>query len=383
MGSYLCDNNKSNCSGCQACKNICPTECITMKPDLEGFLYPEINQNLCIKCGMCVKVCPYEKSERIEINLQEVYAVKNKDRNIVAKSSSGGVFIPISDVVLDEGGIVCGAKYDDKFQVIHSIADNKEERNKFCSSKYVQSNIGRTFNMIKKHLNQNKKVLFSGTPCQVDGLKCFLGKHHDNLLTIDFVCHGVPSPLVFNTHINKLEKKYKSKINSLTFRYKQDNWGTQNLKVNFKDGRIYSRKGMKDNYYNLFLSDVILRPSCHSCKYANTNRISDITIADFWGIEKIRPKFNNKNGVSLTIVNSERGKEIFENIKTDFYIEKCNIDEAKLYQPNLSRPTKPNKNRDEFFRIFNKYGYKLACFRVVTIQKIINKPKKILNKINR
>lgn len=381
MSSFLKSNNKEDCTGCASCKNICPKQCINMEYDEEGFLYPNINKDKCVNCKMCIKVCPLEKEIKKNEFKQEFYALKNKDIKIREKSSSGGVFIPISNVILEKSGIVFGAKFDKDFYVIHEGVSSSKDRDLFCQSKYLQSDINDTYKKVKEYLNKNKIVLFTGTPCQIDGLNNYLGKDFENLITLDFVCHGVPSPKVFQSHIKDKIKKYKSKIKSINFRYKKEKWGTQNLKIIFENGKVYSPKGRDDKYYELFASDIILRKSCYKCKYSNLKRVSDITIADFWGINTIRPNFDDGKGSSLVIINSIKGKNIFELIKSEFQIEECSIEEARNSQYNLRASTKFNKKRDKFFDIYINNGYKVACIKCITIPEIIDIPNRIVRKI--
>ena len=380
MSSYLESENKYDCSGCQACKNICPKDCISMEYDNEGFLYPVIDKLKCVNCQKCINVCEYNK-EISEVSNQKVYAARNKDENIVKKSSSGGLFIPLSDYILEENGMICGAKFNEEYLVTHDITNNKEIRDSFCGSKYLQSNVGDIYKEVEKNLKVGRKVLFTGTPCQVDGLKNYLNKEYDNLVLMDFVCHGVPSPILFKKHIDKKSKKYKDNISNLTFRYKKAEWGTQNLKINFNNGKIYSKKGMRDTYYNLFLSNIILRPSCYKCRYSNTNRVSDITIADFWGIEDIKPKFHSKNGASLLIINTKKGEILINDIKDEITLEESSFEEAKKRQVNLSNPSTENKRRKLYFKIYDKLGFSIANFFVIHFIKVIKKPVNVLRKI--
>lgn len=380
MSSYLESKNKVDCSGCQACKNTCPKDCISMEYDNEGFLYPVIDESKCISCKKCIKVCEYNK-EIVKVNNQKVYAAINRDENIVNKSSSGGLFIPLSDYILNENGMICGAKFNEDYLVVHDITNNKQIRDSFCGSKYLQSNVGNIYKEVEQNLKLGTKVLFSGTPCQVDGLKNYLDKEYDNLVLVDIVCHGVPSPIVFKKYIYKKIKKYKGNISNLTFRYKKAGWGTQNLKIDFNNGKSYVNRNYKDSYYYLFINDFMLRPSCYKCRYSNTNRVSDITIADFWGIEEVKPDFPRKNGVSLLIVNTIKGEKLVNNIQDKLIIEESSFEEATRRQINLSHPTIENKGRKLFFKLYDKLGFSAANFVMVDCIKIMRKPVNALRKI--
>lgn len=377
MGSFLTNKIKANCSGCEACSNICPKNCITMKNDEEGFKYPNVDLEKCIKCNMCLKVCSYENKNNIILDEErDVYAVKNKHKDIHMNSSSGGVFTAISNYIIEQDGIIVGAKFSDEFSVEHSIASTKEERDMFRGSKYIQSNIKGKYKLIKKELLGGRKVLFVGNPCQVDGLNRYLGKKYGNLITLDFVCHGVPNYEIFRAHINNILKDYNASIEDIKqilFRDKSIEGSTKSLRIDFKDGRTYLKNEVNDEYYKLFSSNVILRPSCYNCLYCNTNRVSDITIGDFWGIEEVRPEFDDKLGVSLVIINTKKGKELFEVSKKDLNYEKCTLGEARLRQPNLKNPTTPSKKRKLFFQLYKKIGFKGAYILGIKIPKVIFK----------
>ena len=308
---YLLSGKKEECTGCTACMNICPKNAIEMKTDEEGFTYPFINKEKCIKCKLCENVCPNVKSISTKSNVKS-YAVKHLDLQERKTSSSGAAFIAISDYILNYGGIVYGAAFDEKFRVVHKRAKNKEQRDEFKKSKYVQSDMGEIFKQVKQDLADDRLVLFSGTPCQVDGLKNYL--HNENiekLYTCDLICHGVPSPKIYSDYLKYITHNYKNKLLSFNFRNKKYGWNSHYESYKLKNKA--ERTDLK--YRELFYTNLALRPSCYECNYSNLNRISDITIGDFWGIEKVDKKFKVSDGVSLCIVNSEKGKKLFENIK--------------------------------------------------------------------
>jgi len=340
---------KEHCCGCTACANICPRNAITMTIDEEGFLYPEIDTHLCVECGACLKVCAFHKKDFANKipKEQEVFALKHVDDEVRRKSTSGGAFTAISDYVLNHNGVVYGAILNDNFQVIHSKAINKEQRDEMRGSKYVQSNLGNIFKDIKSSLESDKLVLFTGTPCQNGGLKSYLGKEYDNLFLCDIACHGVPSPKVWEDYKEYLEKTYQDKIKNVIFRSKDTGWRNSSLKVEFNESNHI--KNMKeDPYYILFFSHLSIRKSCHQCVYASYHRVTDITMADFWGIENSDKSFADNIGVSLLLVNTKKGKEMLENIKGDLHL--INSNHSNCYQPIFEAPSKISPKRQLFWK---------------------------------
>lgn len=342
---YLKDFCKEKCTGCSACKNICPKGAITMKEDEEGFLYPEINEELCINCNLCVNVCPIE--EYTENRSIKAFAVKHVLEDERLNSQSGALFAAISDFFLEQNGCIYGAKIDDEFKVYHDKAIDKFQRDKLRGSKYIQSDMKDVIKNIKKDLKENKKVLFTGTGCQVAGVINAL-KHInlDNLYTCDVVCHGVPSPKVFADFIKCMEDLYQKKISKFKFRDKKYGWSSHYTTITFKDGTEIKT----DLFKNLFLRNNILRPSCYECNFSNINRPSDITMSDFWGVDEVLPEMYDKTGVSLTLINTEKGKELFNEIKENLIYKECEISNAIKRNPNLSNPSSMPKTREEFWR---------------------------------
>jgi coenzyme F420-reducing hydrogenase beta subunit len=350
-------NKKQNCCGCTACFSTCRQKAITMVTDDEGFLYPKINTSLCNECSLCVKVCSFKEDYEKFLDFYQpiVYAVKHKSEDIRLSSASGGMFTAISDYILENKGIIYGVSFDENFMVCHKRAENKNEREMFKGSKYLQSDLKDTFIKIKEDLQKDKLVLFTGTPCQTAGLNSYLKKvNKKNLFLCDIICHGVPSPLIWKEYLYFLEKKYNDKIVGITFRNKVFGWNKGALVANMIK-RTYCKDWFVDYYYSLFFSELILRPSCHECKFCNFERPSDITIADFWGIEKTLPDFNDNKGVSLVLISTVKGKDLFENIKGDLEFIQSNPNDC--LQNNLQNPTKSNPKREEFWRDYRGKGF--------------------------
>jgi coenzyme F420-reducing hydrogenase beta subunit len=363
-------NNKQNCCGCTACKFSCPTSAIEMVEDNEGFLYPIIEQNSCIDCGRCRSVCSFNNNylKNNDFELPIVLAVKHKNNDIRMSSTSGGVFTALSDYILDNSGVVFGAKFDENKKVIHSKAFTKLERDKFNGSKYVQSDLNDVFKDIKNLIRKNKKVLFSGTPCQCAGLRSFLTNENvENLVICDIVCHGVPSPLMFKEHIKRLELVKNSVISNYFFRDKILGWHAHNEVAVFKNGKKEFLTSNMERHKLLFHSHFIMRPSCYECVFTNLNRPSDITMGDFWGIERSMPDFDDNKGVSLILINSLKGKSLFEKIKDKLEYRISNIDDCM--QPNLKQPTTKPKNRDEFWNDYFEKGYKFVIKKYIGLNK--------------
>jgi coenzyme F420-reducing hydrogenase beta subunit len=348
---------KEECCCCTACMSICPKQAITMIPDEEGFLYPSINQELCIECDLCKQVCPFSGNYRTSGNYDQplVYAAKHKDDNVRMNSSSGGMFTAISDYILDIGGIIYGAAFDENFVVRHQKAEAVEERNKFRGSKYVQSNLVGVFEDIKTELKEQRTVLFTGTPCQNAGLRSYLNRNYENLYLCDIVCHGTPSPLLWKEHISFLEKKGNSKVVQYYFRYKRGGWRGYNVYTLFNNSKSKFNTPDVLTYANIFRSDLALRPACHNCKFCNFSRPSDITIGDFWGIEKSMPDFEDNIGTSLVLVNSSKGLNLFHKISKNIYYRESNTKDC--LQRNLYKPSQPSPLRDKFWQDYKGKGF--------------------------
>lgn len=358
-------HDKKDCSGCTACKSVCPNQAIKMKPDKEGFFYPVIDENLCIECGLCIDVCPMKNEVIIQEHFAtpEVYAVKHVSDLVRMLSSSGGAYTAISDFVIeDKKGICYGAVFDEEFNVEHKDAITTDERNKFRGSKYVQSDLGNVFYQIKQNLIKGKSVLFTGTPCHTAGLAKYLELSKidaSNLILNDIICHGTPSPKIWKDYVVFIEEKNKSKIKNYTFRFKEKGWRGYNVKVEFESDHV--KLNTKDvlKYVKLFNSNLILRPSCYHCKFSNLNRPSDLTIGDFWGIEKSMPEFEDSKGVSLVLVNTKRGKYVFERIKSNFIYRQSNT--VDCMQLNLYQPTPKPINREKFWKDYQNKGFEFVA----------------------
>lgn len=344
---------KEQCCGCTACMNVCPKKAIVMTKDEEGFLYPKIDGAACVECGSCLRACAFQKEEddRFQILEQEVYAVKHKQDEVRKSSASGGAFTAISDYILDRGGMIYGAVFNDCFEVVHSSAVNKEQRNRMRGSKYVQSRLGNIFADIRANLEHGRLILFTGTPCQCGGLKSCLGKEYPNLVLCDIVCHGVPSPLLWHDYKEHLEKKYGDRIRNITFRCKDTGWSNSSLKVEFNEC-IHKKNMQDDPYYILFFSHISMRPSCHECRYASYQRVGDLSLADYWGIEKVSKSFGDEKGVSLVLANSKKGIEILNSLQETVVFLRG--DQKSCYQPIFTAPSKRSGRREEFWREYRE-----------------------------
>lgn len=278
----ICINEKKDCCGCSSCKNICPNDAINMVGDRNGFLFPIVDKEKCIKCGKCLKVCPIlNNNNEFPQNIKEVYAMYNKDEVTRLQSSSGGIFSLLAEWILDKNGIVFGAKFNEKFDVIHDFVDKKENLKLLRGSKYVQSDIRDSFRVAKKFLEEDKYVLFSGTPCQIEGLKQYLEKEYDRLYTQDIICHGVPSPNVWREYLKYRKNKDLENPLYINFRNKDNGWNSFSMQFQYLNGE-YKKKHTDDLFMRAFLRNASLRDSCYYCKFKKENKCADITLADFW-----------------------------------------------------------------------------------------------------
>jgi len=320
-----------------------------MHSDNEGFWYPVVDIENCTDCGLCDEVCPILNNKIINNN-PVAYACINKDDNIRLQSSSGGIFTVIAENVIVDNGVVFGAGFDDDFNVVHSWTDNVGGLGKFRGSKYVQSNIGATYNEAKDFLKQGRPVLFSGTPCQIAGLKSFLGKEYDTLTCIDIICHGVPSPKVWQLYRLQMEDRFQAKAQRIAFRRKNCGWKLFSVSLWFDNDTEYSKTLNEDLFMQGFLRNLYLRPSCYVCNFKTLNRQSDITLADFWGVDNILPGFDDDKGTSLILINSEKGEKAFSSVADKVNYESVDTSQAVLYNPSAVKSVNYNPKRDKFFK---------------------------------
>lgn len=352
----LIDKNK--CCGCASCANACPKSCISMIKDDEGFLYPHIDETICINCGLCKKACPVLNSINDEERVPEAYAVKIKDIDLRLKSSSGGIFSVLANYILQQNGVVCGAAMtSDCKGVEHIIIDKQEDLYRLRGSKYVQSTIGSIYKEILSVLNSERKVLFSGTPCQISGLRTFLSKEYDNLLCVEIICHGVPSPDLWAKYIDEQERKTGAKIVKVDFRHKKLGWKLFGTRLENSQRKVLYSTLRNDPYLLMFLRDYCLRPSCYNCHAKNFKSKADFTIADFGGIQNIIPEFFDDKGVSLVLIHNRKAQEVFESIKENIEFQKTDCMTAKKYNPSMIMSVKRPLERDSFYLDMNNMDF--------------------------
>lgn len=365
-------SKKQDCCGCSACVQRCPRHCISMKEDAEGFLYPDVDMTQCIDCGICEKVCPWlnlhEKSK-----IQDVLGAKNIDRKERMESSSGGVFIALAKKVIENGGVVFGAVFNECWEVVHTYAENLKDVKSMMGSKYMQSRMENSYREAEGFLKRGRTVLFTGCPCQITGLHNYLGKEYHNLISVDFLCHGVPSPGVwrkyltevstsFPKEINGISLDFSTKITGIDFRNKQQSgWKNFYLTItglsNGTEKVLLSDKHKNNPFMKGFLGDLYLRPSCYNCKCKNGASHSDLTIADFWGISSIMPDFDDDKGVSLVLVNTDKGRNVLA--LCDLEIRKSTLDDARRFNGGFKETVIIPPKRDAFFHHYNS-GYAIS-----------------------
>lgn len=340
--------NYENCTGCGACVQRCPKQCISWTTKEFDFRYPQVDEATCINCGLCEKVCPIDKELKVSI-VQKAYAAVHKDSSVLEKSTSGGAFTALADTIFSQDGVVYGAAMLNGMQVKHIRTENRTTFAELRSSKYLQSDTGTTYQMVEQDLKQGKVVLYSGTPCQIDGLKCFLRKEYENLYTADIVCHGVGSQAYFDRYMEFAKERY-GKIKALRFRSKEyAGWscggvvvvvGTSNSekKIPYRDFDNY--------YYSYFLSGDIYRKCCYSCKYANTKRVGDFSLGDYWGVEALNLPLQTENGCSLLLVNNERAEKLLETI-VDLDKVETTIEQAAHCNKQLNEPSRLPESRQK------------------------------------
>lgn len=337
--------NKKNCTGCGACYNVCPKGAITMQGDEYGFYKPVIDKEKCISCGLCEKFCPLDKYVSNNLTEPMVFAFMNSD-DVRKKSSSGGAFSAFADYILEQGGAVYGVIWDENIKAIHYRADKADCVEKMHGSKYVQSNTKDTFKQAKKDLESGKQVLYTGTPCQIAGLKSYLQKDYENLLTIDLICHGTQAPLFLEKYKEEfLKKKKGEKILNINFRSKKSPWGTGYFTTTTTTKDIYH---IGKDYYTTCM-DLTLNESCLDCRFTGIPRIADITIGDFWGVDEYDKSINDKKGLSVIILNSKKAEKYFFNIQNQYFSKEVPLDVVIKRNPNIIKSSVPHPKRKEFF----------------------------------
>ncbi len=348
------------CVGCGACRQFCPKNAITMTPDAEGFLRPAIDREKCVECGLCQKVCP-ALSPTLPEGENRAYALKHNREEVRKRCTSGGAFIAISDAILEQGGVIYGVIYNDEFRAVHTRTENIQGRDKMCGSKYVQSDPGDTYCQVSEDLKNGKTVLYSGTSCQIDGLYHYLRAKHidcENLLTVSLVCHGVPSPKLWQDHIANIRAKRSKAIACYENRAKVRGWHEHNECITYADGKKEFYTKLSQNHKDLFYGHYIIRPSCSVCPYAADPCTADITIADFWGVQYVMPQIDDNRGVSLVLCNSPKGSALVENLQD---VTLWEVDRATAMSHNHTKPCKPNPRRKEFWADYAAHGYQFVC----------------------
>lgn len=342
--------NRADCCGCYACYNACPFEAITMAEDEEGFRYPRVDAERCRNCGKCERTCPVlNPIEREQESTPVTYAAINKDEAVRADSSSGGMFHLFAEQILAQGGIVFGAGFDANWEVCHQSVERVDDLGRLRVSKYLQSRIETTFQQVARYLRQERRVLFAGTPCQCAALHRFVGKNDENLVLVDFICHGVPSPKIWRNYLALRARK--KEIRRISFRNKNLSWERYLLAISYGNANKYLAADLNtDLYLRGFLQNLYLRPSCHSCHFCRKNRPSDITLADFWGAQEESPSMYDGKGTSLIFIQSQKGNEIFQQVQDRAKIKEQDFAKAIRHNPSMIQPSTPSPKRAAFFR---------------------------------
>lgn len=363
---------KSSCCGCQACFNACPSGAIAMIADQEGFGYPSVDNTSCINCLLCQQACPV-LSPLPRVTHQSAFAVVSHDQAIRLASSSGGVFSLLANTVLAEEGVVFGAIYDNGV-IKHTRVEVAAGLDRLRGSKYAQSDIADVYRQVRSYLECGRRVLFVGTSCQVAGLANFLGARHPLLLCCDFICHGVPTPKALAEYILWHERQHGARVTSVQFRSKHLGWKRFCMRVTFEKGQDYIAPLDRDHYMRAFLKDLCLRPSCYKCNFKTPNRLSDITLADFWGVQHVCPTMDDDRGTSLVLGNTPEGEVALNGIKHQANFVEVDMVHALSYNPSATSSVRYNPKRKDFMRdlgkmpfdaLVTKYGHPSLAERAV------------------
>lgn len=361
---------REECCGCSACAAICPKECIQMQQDIEGFYYPKLDSQNCIKCQRCLTVCPInQKDNQISKEEKKVWAYAGSNTNLLEQysSSSGGIFILLANWIIQKGGVVFGAAFNQDFYVKHIGIESKEQIKQLQGSKYVQSYLGDTFLQAKTYLEKGRKVLFSGTPCQIEGLLRFIGKPYEDLITVDLFCTGIPSPKVWADYLEyRKEQAHAKEIEYINFRNKSGGWENFRICFSFDNGIEYSNTPKEDSYMRGFLCGAFLQKACYNCKFKSEKRNSDLTLGDFWGIKKELPEQYSPYGVSAILVHSEKGEKFIKELN-DIQLTEVSVESILKGNKNAFRSHTALARRKMFFDLYQnkKLALDLAIQKVV------------------
>lgn len=369
MGTHVRHSNHVDigmeCVGCHACAMVCPDSCIAMSADEHGFLYPLVDHSCCTECGLCRRACPV--IDRVAgHDAPTSYGCRALDDSVREASSSGGVFTLLAEEVIRREGVVFGAAFDDDFCVVHQRAQDTDELVPLRGSKYVQSEVGLAYRDIATLLENGTSVLFSGTPCQTAGLRSYLGGKSDDLICVDVVCHGVPSPLVWRQYVTFQEEVHGSALRAVAFRDKSSGWRSYSVQLEFDSGAVCSQTVGRDLFMRAFLRDLCLRPSCYSCKFKGLSRDSDITLADFWGIERVIPSMDDDWGTSLVMIHSSRGQGAFGTVQDRMLCQPVDTALAVRGNPAAIRSAIKHTKYDEFFRNLGQIPFDRLVARYCT-----------------
>lgn len=370
MQGYLISNKEEECFGCGACYQSCPVQAISMEYDEDKFWYPVINEEKCIHCDKCRRVCPAVDENRKLNDIETAWGGYHADVKVREQSTSGGAFTAIAEEWLKQDGVIFGAELRKPTEIIHSYATSMEEAAKFRKSKYLQSDTKMTFKEVQTFLKEGKRVLYSGTPCQIAGLKCFLGKDADNenLLLVEVVCEGVPTPIYTEKHIEYLESKYNKKVTFIDWRDKNRNrWDFQFMKIGFDDSTEYKLSRWFNPFWSIWLKHLMSRPSCYTCPFATSKRGADITIADLWGVHLYCPELYGKNtGCSLVVCNTKKGVAYWEKVSPNMHGHFLKVEDALRYQSPMRKHIDANESRIDFMQDLKKEDYKTICKKWAT-----------------
>ncbi len=375
--NHITIQDKALCCGCEGCANACPKEAITIKEDEYGFVYPTIDESICVDCGKCIAVCPLQ-NEVEKARPIHAYAAVNKNEAVLIKSSSGGVFSAVAEYVFQHGGAVCGCVFDEQLRAVHICTENPVEMVRMRGSKYLQSSIDGVYGDVAERLKNGQTVLFTGTPCQVAGLYGVLGNQdRTNLITVDLVCHGVPSALMFREYIAYLEKKHNTKIVDFEFRSKKYGWQRSTLSFTSNKGKVKDIGKVNEFYYPAFSGGNTVRPSCFSCPFACSERVGDITVGDFWGHEQIDLSQKTQNGVSLCTFNTERAMELYTFLTAQIAMQEIDYQVAVDGNRCLHAPTQKGDKWELYMEASKNNGIEALATRYIRK----NKKKILRNKL--